>query len=290
MSIKPMLASGISNIKGVRYPILGSLKLDGIRCLIHGGKPVSRTLKLIPNLFVQEILSDPSLEGLDGELIVGDMNDPKGFNKTTSGIMSRDGEPDFTFHVFDTLYHGSLPYTERYKRIPEQIEGRERIKILDLKELFTEEDLLDYEGRAVLNGYEGVCLRDPNGPYKFGRSTEKEGYLLKMKRFEDDEAVIIGFEEALSNQNKAMFNIYGNIERSSHKENMIPKNTLGKIIVRSFNFTEEFGIGSGFDDAQRKHIWENKELYLHTIVKYKFQPHGVKDRPRLPIFLGFRKD
>lgn len=290
MSIKPMLASGIANIKGLRYPLLGSLKLDGIRCLIHGGRPVSRTLKLIPNFFVQSVLSDPSLEGLDGELIIGDMNDPQGFNKTTSGIMSREGEPDFTFYVFDTLYHGSLPYRERYNRISEQIAGRERIKILDLRELSNEDDLLDYEGAAVLDGYEGICLRDPNGPYKFGRSTEKEGYLLKMKRFEDDEAVILGFEEALSNQNEATVNVFGNMERSSHQENMVPKGTLGKIIVRSFNFTEEFGIGSGFTDAQRKHIWENRNTYLHTLVKYKYQPHGVKDRPRLPIFLGFRLD
>ena len=27
---------------------------------------------------------------------------------------------------------------------------------------------------------------------------------------------------------------------------------------------------------------------MGTLVKYKFQPHGVKVAPRCPVFLGFR--
>ena len=42
-------------------------------------------------------------------------------------------------------------------------------------------------------GYEGLMLRDPNGIYKFGRSSVKENILLKVKEFMDDEAEIIAF-------------------------------------------------------------------------------------------------
>jgi len=34
-------------------------------------------------------------------------------------------------------------------------------------------------------------LRHPQSPYKQGRSTPKEAYLLKVKRFSDGEAVIV---------------------------------------------------------------------------------------------------
>ena len=53
------------------------------------------------------------------------------------------------------------------------------------------EELIDYEQGAVEDGYEGVMLRDPSAPYKYGRSTVRKGYLLKLKRFEDSEAEVI---------------------------------------------------------------------------------------------------
>jgi hypothetical protein len=33
--------------------------------------------------------------------------------------------------------------------------------------------------------------RSPHSPYKCGRSTEREAWLLKIKRFEDAEAVVL---------------------------------------------------------------------------------------------------
>ena len=51
------------------------------------------------------------------------------------------------------------------------------------------------------DGYEGLMLRAPDGPYKFGRSTVKENTLLKVKNFLDDEAEVIGFKEQTTNTN-----------------------------------------------------------------------------------------
>jgi len=63
------------------------------------------------------------------------------------------------------------------------------------------EELDAFEAACLRDGFEGVMLRSPSGRYKFGRSTLKENLLLKLKRFEDAEAQIIGFEELSHNAN-----------------------------------------------------------------------------------------
>ena len=50
------------------------------------------------------------------------------------------------------------------------------------------EQLTAYEEKCLADGYEGVMIRTPDSPYKCGRSTEREGWLLKIKRFEQRRA------------------------------------------------------------------------------------------------------
>ena len=134
-------------------------------------------------------------------------------------------------------------------------------------------------------------VRSLGGPYKQGRSTEKEGYLLKIKRFEDAEAEVIGFEERMHNGNSATTNALGRTERSSHKENLIGRGDLGALTVKGLQAPYkgvEFNIGSGFDDQERMSIWQNKSEYVGKIVKFRYFPLGSKDRPRFPTFEGWR--
>jgi DNA ligase-1 len=122
----------------------------------------------------------------------------------------------------------------------------------------------------------------------------REGYLLKRKPFKDSEAIIVGFEEQMENANEAEQDAFGRTKRSKHLEGMIPKDTLGKFLVREIGETpwldREFAIGTGEGLTQdlRKEIWDNQSKYLGKIVTYKYQPHGIKDLPRLPIWKGFR--
>src|SRR6187549_2369059 len=99
-AVKPMLATAVA-LEQVRYPVMVSAKLDGIRCLGTDNGPVSRTLKNIPNKYVRRMLSQALYSGLDGELIVGSPTAEDVFQQTTSGIMSVQGEPDFKWLVFD---------------------------------------------------------------------------------------------------------------------------------------------------------------------------------------------
>ena len=114
MSFRPMLAASIDDVTKLRFPLQTSPKLDGIRCIVRDSVAVSRSLKPIPNPFVQSVLGHPMYNGLDGELIVGNPVDPMAFNNTTRGVMSKSGEPDFRFHVFDDVTHPEEGFNKRH--------------------------------------------------------------------------------------------------------------------------------------------------------------------------------
>src|SRR5690606_22988270 len=106
-------------------------------------------------------------------------------------------------------------------------------------------------------GWEGVMLRTPSGIYKFGRSTAREGILLKVKRFADDEAIIVGTVEQMENTNLATVNALGNTERSTSKAGLIPKGTLGAFECEWNGL--RFEIGTGLNQAQRDSFWAERD-------------------------------
>ena len=106
----------------------------------------------------------------------------------------------------------------------------------------------------------------------------------------DDEATIIGFEEQLHNGNEAFKDERGYTKRSGHQANLVGKGTLGALAVRDKK-GREFTVGSGFDDALRSAIWGARPSYVGRLITFKhFAVTGVKDKPRQPIFKGFRED
>lgn len=271
-----------------RWPVYASPKLDGIRCKIFQGRALTRTLKEVPNRHIFGALSQGHLEGLDGELIVGEPTDRAVYRNTVSGVMSHDGIPDWTFWVFDDVTNPNARYGDRMSKMLDRVDGMSRVWSLEQTLIETPDQLTDYESERVAAGYEGVIIRSPNAPYKNGRSSVSEGYLLKVKRFQDSEAVIIGFEEEMRNDNEATINALGYTERTSHQANRVGKARLGALVVRDLVTGVEFKIGTGFDAAEREAIWLDQARSLDAVVKYRFFPVGVKDKPRHPSFLGFR--
>lgn len=287
--MKPMLAHTVEDMSKVVFPVLASPKLDGIRCLMMNGAAYSRNMKLIPNQFIQRKLH--GLHGLDGELIVGLPRGEGVFNRSTSGVMSRDGEPEFRLYVFDMFdgYCVDNAFEMRLRAATRAANAADAyVTHVPHKLIKSLDELNDYEAKQLLAGFEGVMIRDPRGPYKHGRSTVREGWLGKVKRFLDAEATVIGFVEQMQNMNPVHLDELERSKRTTHKANMRPKDTLGALVVRDKMTGVEFEIGTGFDDKMRKAIWQDCPKYLNKVVKYKYQPVGVKDKPRFPVFLGFR--
>lgn len=284
--MKPMLAAATDG-HFLKYPMLLSPKLDGIRCLIIDGVAMSRSLKPIPNKYVQQLFGRKEYNGLDGELIIGEPGAADVFNKTTSGVMSIEGEPEVSLWVFDDFTE-SGGFERRLHTAHRRIKKAKHIEDVPHHQIGAEKQLLQYEVDYLELGYEGVMLRDPEGPYKHGRSTAREGWLLKLKRFHDAEAKIIGFTELQTNTNEAVRNGLGHLERSSKKAGMKGAQVLGSFIVKDLKTGVEFEIGTGFTQADRVKFWNIGDNLMGRLVKYKSQPVGVKEKPRFPVFLGFR--
>ncbi len=292
--MKPMLA-GKANINTVKFPVMASPKLDGIRALIIDGYVYSRKLLLIPNGYVQNLFGSREFNGLDGELIVGRAYAENAYRKTMSGVMSKYGEPDVTYHVFDDFsLPASMGYASRYNALQKRIRDikfahlGDNIRFVDHLHLENLEQLLEIEAACLAKGYEGIMLRSLDGPYKQGRSTVNEGWLLKVKQFADSEAEIIGYQELLHNANEATIGELGQTKRSSHKANKQLTGKLGALRVRDLTSGEIFDVGTGFDDTARWALWHSRHELCGKIITYKYFPTGNLAAPRFPTFKGFR--
>lgn len=286
--MKPLLASGTC-LEGLRYPVLASPKLDGVRCLIVDGVAMSRNMKPIPNRHVQELFGRKALNGLDGELVVGNPTSPQCFSTTMSGVMSVEGKPEVHFWIFDAI--GPSPFQRRLEFAVDRVwQGGQGdgLRVVEHELIRSREELDDYEEKQVQLGYEGIMLRDPDGVYKQGRSTVKEGILMKVKRFDDSEAVILGGVPLMRNTNEAVKDELGRTKRSNAKAGKVADAMLGAFQVRDLKTGIEFEIGSGFNEHQRRTYWGKLDKLLGLTITYKFQPSGVKEKPRFPVFKGFR--
>jgi DNA ligase-1 len=284
-AFKPMLAGKAPEFSQIKFPVLATPKLDGIRCVIWNHQVLSRSLKPIPNRHIRTQLESVAelINYFDGELILPQ----KRFNNISSAVMSFEGEPEFVYQVFD--YISGKYYEDRIEQLRRAFESLPSFcQPLFPITIWNIEQLESYEQWAVGIGFEGVMIRGPFSPYKYGRSTTKEGWLLKIKRFEDSEAAIIGFEELLRNNNPAFTGELGQTKRSHSIYGKDAGGTLGALVVRDLKTGVVFNVGTGLNDDDRYGIWNNRASFLGKIIKYKFQAHGTVDKPRSPVFLGYR--
>lgn len=288
-----MLAATLKSPADVRFPIYAQPKIDGHRCYKKDGIIYSgRNGETVTNRFIHSTLSAMALDNVDGELIIPGVPFSEG-----SGMIRRfEGEPKFIFHVFDNIANPLMPFNIRFFTMEKEIKEntcpfvRTFVRTVPTIFLSTIPELEAYEINTVSQQYEGVILRKPDGPYKQKRSTLREGYLIKWKRFLDDEAVIVGFEEQMRNENTPELNPFGATVRSKHSENLVGKDTLGAFITEWRGKTLRVGTGIGLTDNLRKAIWEFRNDYLGKRITFKYLPHGMDELPRHPVFLRFREN
>ncbi len=279
-------------------------KIDGMRALL-ADKPMSRAWKPHKNRFMQSWLSyNPQLAGLDGEVVPGLVYSADIFREAMSGIRAEDGSPEFTFYAFDLFSEEwvNRAYLARLAKL-EQLFGPSGVTyggsdytasvvVCPTPRVVYLDEIYKLEEQMLKDGWEGGILRTPNSPYKFGRSTTREGYLLKLKRFEDAEAVVVGWEPWYENQNEPTLDPRGYTARSAHQENLQPLERLGAWLVQLRDNPEvEFSVGvlRGVTHADRDRLWKDREHYMGRIMKFKHQGYGGGyDRPRTPVFLNWR--
>lgn len=294
--LRPMHACSetltLDRLDEISYPKYVSDKEDGIRCLLACSSDPYPALRAfsrkgieLPNMFIQE-WAENGVAGLDGEIILPNNK----FHDIMSFCMSEITLPKvFIYRVFD--WHlktaNNATYLQRLQIIKAKLATYEpaNTELIEVTQVNSPSELRYAFKDAVRRGKEGLIVRNGDSPYKHGRATWLQEYALKMKKLEDGEAQIIGFEEARGNRNKLQRDNFGLAKRSTHKAFKFEKDTLGALVCVTREGVE-FKIGSGWDAALAKQIWENRKLWRGQWIIYTSHAHGVKEKPRQAIFKG----
>lgn len=297
---KPMLASDFLESK-LRFPLGAQPKIDGVRGWAPAGQLMGRSLKKFGNQYISRVYNHEFFVGFDGELAAAHELDPALCRKTTSATSTITGEPFLLWWLFDYVTESTiaLPYRVRYATLQARYAEITRasqfcadhLRVVPMLIVRSLDELNDVDAKNLELGYEGTCIRDLDGLHKQGRSTAREGGLLRIKRFVEEDAIVIEIREGEMNTNEATTNELGYIERSSHMAGMVPNGLVGSLICRDVKTGKVITVSAGSmpHDLRAHYFTNQKELLLKTI-KYKHFPKGVKDKPRFPTFQSLRSE
>ena len=288
-TFRPMLAiHAPKDLTKLPWPMLASPKLDGIRGIIKNGVMYSRSLKKIPSEAAQQIAryAPVAYNHFEGELMSSDGHDP------FSIVMTKGDLHPLKLHVFDTtdVARRNSPYSARAAHLNsiKNLYLWPFVTVITQTLLFSADELKAYEEMVLANGGEGVVLRHPDSPYKYGRSTVKQAWMLKVVQFKTSEARVVNFNPLQQNNNIPTVSALGLTERGHNQENKQILDTLGSLVVEDLRTGRIFSIGTGFSEALRKQIWDYRSLFLNTFITYKYKGFGQKELPRQPVFVRFR--
>ncbi len=298
---KPTLAATLpvdADLSSLPYPLWASPKYDGRRALVQGGNLVSRNGIVVPNRSACEPIEALDLEGYDGELVVGPATAPNVRNRTMSYLATQGhvetGEvvrrEPLTYYVFDWFDEShEQPFEERQVGVRPSgvpvvnvIDKWTKVVIVKQKLIKTPREIAQYEAEKVSDGHEGVMLRSANSgkPYMQKRSTLREFELVKWKRWETGEAVILAAHPLEHNLNISK-TAAG--RKSSKKVGMV-KDAMrfGSATMRDVKTKAEFSVQIPGEKLQRWNGWRMYAAdYLQMKFVYKYQP-GAKGVPIHP--------
>lgn len=287
----------------IQFPVMMQPKIDGVRGLGDYKKLVGRSLKPIANRYLQAFFSHHELTGLDGELAADHECHPDLCRITTSATSSYDGQPFVLWWVFDyvTADTKDLPYVKRYEILKAHVARLQAIpmyqpwaghlRVMPMKIVYNLEQCLAQDTEWLELGFEGSIGRGLANAHKQGRSTVKEGGAWRIKRFVEEDAVVLSIQEGQRNDNEAQTNELGKTFRSSHQENMVPNGMVGALECRDKKTNAVITVGAGrLTHAERLHFFNNQAELIGRTIKYKRFPKGVKDKPRFPTFQCLRSE
>ncbi|OEY65820.1 DNA ligase [Marinobacter sp. X15-166B] len=234
-----------------------SEKLDGVRAYWDGKRLWSRQghIYAAPPWFTAGFPREP----LDGELWMG-----RGTFARLSAAVRR-YRPDETewrqirYQVFD-LPHSGLPFSARLQRL-RQLVGDSPSRFIGLVEqtpATNHAELMERLDKVLAKGGEGLMLHHGDSLYRAGRSDR----LLKVKRYQDAEAVVVGHTEGKGK--------YAGM--------------LGALVVQLPD-RRRLRIGTGFSDAQRR-----SPPAIGATITYQYIGLTASGLPRFASFLRVRND
>ncbi len=265
-STKPNLMLANVYHKGIRLEHYWvSEKYDGVRALWDGEKFISRggNVYHAPSWFVQGFPK----QMLDGELWIGRQK----FEQLVGTV--RDQQPNdnawraVKFMVFD-MPELSEDFDSRLVQLNQVIKTAniEWLKVVKQWKVTTHKELMQELSSITKAGAEGLMLHRGSSLYKGKRS----GDLLKIKPYEDAEAVVIAH---IPGKGK-----YTNKMGALLVEMLAPKDS------QSSGEQIRFKLGTGFSDEERLNPPQ-----IGDIVTFQFRGKTKNNIPRFASFLRIRE-
>ena len=153
--------------------------------------------------------------------------------------------------------------------------GCKRVEISKGREVKDYADMVAYCNEVIdVHKQEGLIIKNWDATYQWDRTID----WCKVKRMWDVDARVVGF--------------YAGRKKSRLE------NTLGGITVRGVDehgTPFEVNVGSGFSDAMRAEIWNNRDKYLDATCTVQYQEMCKAKGSdvmslRFPVFMHFRDD
>lgn len=279
-----MLASPEKFLDRIKFPAIVQLKADGMRCNIikRNDKTYvySRNGKLMKMHGVFDDLIDDNEIVLDGELLIYEGGTPLDrktgngiLHKAVVGTISKEETRDIMFNGWDCIPYehwirgeSDIPYRNRFDALTEQLSAWHNGHVISstmVKDMKTAKGI--YNG-FIKNGYEGIILKNIDHPWENKRSKN----CIKMKEFSEMDLKIVDWVEG---EGKYV-------------------GMLGKFICENKDGSIRVGVGTGYNDKQRKEytrdlIGKICAVKYNTIITRK-----DKDTKSLflPVFIELRDD
>lgn len=288
--IKPMLAQEFELHCGAGHQVFIQPKLDGVRCLVYYShmddslvfqsrqntiyEPFEHLEPSLHSIFAflsNTLNTDKHNIVLDGELYIHQ----KGFNTITSVVRKsktsaskkshQTSRHELEYHIYDCLLteNTNAPYSFRYSVLSEAFQQPlNHVKLVATTISSTcKEDIMRIHQMFVEDGYEGIMIRNMNGPYK-QQSRSKD--LLKYKTFQDEEFIVTGFHEGTG----------------CHTGTPVFE------CVTSDNKT--FSVTFADTIEQKKQMMQHVNDYIGQRLTVKFQELSPDGIPRFPVGIAFR--
>ena len=228
-----------------------SEKLDGIRAYWTGKELLSKNGNKInaPFWFIKDF---PPFE-LDGELWTK-KNDFENVQNIVLDTNPSTKWQELTYNIFE-VPNTSGDFDKRLEKIKLWLEKNPNryIKIIPQKICKDESDLNNFLKNILEKKGEGVILKNPKLEYFVGRSDD----ILKVKKFYDDEALVIGINYTKNNEFKSL------------------KLQLNNGIV--------FNLGGGFSNIEKKNPPK-----IGDMVTFKYYDLTKNNKPKFASFLRVR--
>jgi DNA ligase-1 len=283
--VRPMLANTFSfndylkksRAFKISFPAYIQKKYDGIRCiaylkndnvLLESRKGIPfQNFGILKNELKSILKKMPSDFYFDGELFTDKLN-----FEVISGLIRLHEDkvkPEdielinkIEYHIYDfiDMSQKNLPYINRLQYLTQILDENtfknSLCKKVDTILIDKLEDVKTYHQKFIEEGYEGLMLRDLNGPYEINKRSK---YLQKYKEFFEEEFDIIGFSEGTGDEKGCV--IWECITNQNKTFNVRPVGTF----------------------QSRQVLFQNATQYIGKKLTVKFQEYTLDQTPRFGV-------